>query len=142
MLQRIQTIWLVLTLGCIVAFIVLPFGEYIDPLPAGHELEASLHSWDFLGLIIPVGLAAVLSFIAIFTYKNLSLQKSCTVLTLAMVLIGIGITIYVLCDAATVGTFKWAWETSFIGGALLFAILALIGINHDIKLLRSYDRLR
>ena len=30
----------------------------------------------------------------------------------------------------------------FALGALIFSILALVGVNHDIKLLRSYDRLR
>lgn len=141
MIQRIQTIWLLLTLGCMIAFIVLPFGS-LNVLEQGTLVPYQLFPYDFIGLIIPAGLAVVMSLIAIFTFRNLGLQKSVTLLTLMMVVVSIGITVYVLCDRATMGQITWCWPTAFLAGALLFSILALTGINHDIKLLRSYDRLR
>lgn len=139
MIQRVQTLWLLLALTCMIAFICLPFGE-LD-LAAGTEV-GYLFAYDFVGLIIPAGLGVVLSIIAIFSFSKLPVQKSCVILTIMMVLVTIGITVYILCDTATAGTFRWHWETVFAFGALIFSILALVGVNHDIKLLRSYDRLR
>lgn len=140
-IQRIQTLWLILALGCMVVFIVLPFGTLVVP-DNGAEATGALHSWDFIGLIIPVGLAALFHFIAIFSYKTPALQRSVAILGLMMVLVSIGITVYVLCAGDTFGTTRWTYVPAFLAGALVFNILALVGINHDIKLLKSYDRLR
>lgn len=140
-IQRIQTVWLILALGCIIAFIVLPFATLVAP-EGTDVLKGALHSWDFFGLIIPVALAALFFFIAIFTYKNLALQRSVVILALMMVLVSIGITLYVLCAGDTFGTTEWRWETAFLPAALIFDTLALRGIAHDKKLLSSYDRIR
>lgn len=137
-IQRIQTLWLLFALGCMVAFIVLPFG-HIELPGVG---VGDLRSYDFLGLIIPAGLAALLQLIGIFSYKSIGNQRSIVVLALMMVLVSIGITVYILCDRATQGIIEWGWPTAFLAGALVFNALALVGINHDIRLLRSYDRLR
>lgn len=141
MLQRIQTVWLLLALACLIAFIALPFGTLTIP-DGGVEAVGQLFAYDFIGLIVPAALAVILSLIAIFAYSNLGFQKSCVLLSIAMTLVSIGITVYILCDRATEGTISWTWCGAFTLGALLFEILALTGINHDIKLLRSYDRLR
>lgn len=140
-IQRIQTVWLILALGCMIAFVVLPFATLVVPEGAA-EVEAALHSWDFFGLIIPVSLATLFFFIAIFVYKNLVLQRSVTILALMMVLVSIGITLYILCAGDTSGATEWRWETIFLPIAVIFDILALRGISHDKKLLSSYDRIR
>lgn len=108
-IQRIQSLWLILALGCMVAFIVLPFGSIV--LPEGEV--ALLRSFDFLGLIIPAGLAALLLLIGLFSFKNLATQRSETVLALLMELVAVGITVYILCDNATQGVIEWGWPTAF-----------------------------
>lgn len=137
-IQRIQTIWLILALASMVAFIVMPFGTLDVP---GVGVTA-LRPYDFTGLIIPAGLAALFMLLAIVGFRNLSTQRSETVLALMMTLVSVGITVYVLCDRATIGVIEWGWPVVFLASALLFCVLAIIGINHDMKLLRSYDRLR
>ena len=136
-IQRIQTLWLLAALGCMVAFIVLPFGYLsID------NAVAALRSYDFLGLIIPAGLAALFLLVSIFSFKAPATQRSIVLLSLMMTLVSVGITVYLLCDRATQGVIEWAWPTAFLAAAFVAELLAVAGINHDIKLLRSYDRLR
>lgn len=137
-IQRIQTLWLLAALGCMVAFIVMPFGSLEIP----GEGVAALKPFDFMGLLIPAGLAALIQLVAIFSYKTPSNQRSETVLGILMSLVAVGVTVYILCDRATLGTIHWGWPSVFALASLVFNVLALLGINHDIKLLRSYDRLR
>ena len=137
-IQRIQTLWLLAALGCMVAFIVMPFGSLEIP----GEGVAALKPFDFMGLLIPAGLAALIQLVAIFSYKTPSNQRSEAVLGILMALVAVGITVYILCDRATLGTIHWGWSSVFALASLVFNVLALMGINHDIKLLRSYDRLR
>lgn len=137
-IQRIQTLWLLAALGCMVAFIVMPFGSLALP----GEVVAPLKPFDFIGLLIPAGLAALMQLVAIFSYRTPSNQRSETMLGILMSLVAVGVTVYILCDRATMGTIRWGWPSVFALASLVFNVLALLGINHDIKLLRSYDRLR
>ncbi len=137
-IQRIQNLWLFLALGCMVAFIVLPFGRLELP---GQEV-ANLKSFDFVGLIIPAGLAALMQLLGLFSFMNPATQRSEAMLGVLMSLVTVGITVYILCDRATVGVIEWGWASAFALVSLIFNLLALVGIRRDIKLLRSYDRLR
>lgn len=136
-IQRIQTLWLIIALGCMVAFIVLPFGHLdID------GAVAPLRSYDFVGLIIPAGIAALVQLISIFSYHNPASQRGMVWLSFMMTLVSVAIAVYILCDRATQGTIEWAWPVAFLAGALIFELLAVKGISSDIRKLRSYDRLR
>lgn len=137
-IQRIQTLWLILALGCMVAFIVLPFATLDIP---GTGM-AEMYPYTFYGLIIPAGLAALFMLLAVFGYKNLKAQRSEIVLALMMTLVAVGITAYLIFDRASVGVIEWRWTVVFPVAALVFTILAIAGVNRDMKLLRSYDRLR
>lgn len=137
-IQRIQTLWLILALASMVAFIAMPFGT-LDVPGVG---VTPLRPYDFTGLIIPAGLAALFMLLAIAGFKNLSTQRSETVLALMMTLVTVGIAVYVLCDRATIGVIEWGWSPALLAVALVLCVLAIFGINHDMKLLRSYDRLR
>lgn len=141
-LQRIQTVWLIAALGCLVAFLVLPFGWLDGVSDNGKLLDGALKSYDFLGLIVPLGLAIILGAMAICSFRRPAYQTSLVWLEVMMTLVTIGVTVYVLCDLTNNGTIQWNWTDAFLGGALLFEILALVGINHDRKLLRDSNRLR
>lgn len=141
MIQRIQTIWLLLTLACMVAFIAMPFGT-LNLTINGVAESAMLFPYDFIGLLIPAALAGIMALIAIFTFRNLGLQRNIVTLSLLMTIVTIGLTAYILFDKASTGEITWRWEPAFLAVAAIFEILAMRGISHDIKLLRSYDRLR
>lgn len=141
-LQRIQTVWLILALGCLVAFLVLPFG-WLDNVQDGSNLVSGpLMSYDFLGVIVPLGLAIILGAMAICNFRCPAYQLSLVWLEVMMTLVTVGVSVYVLCDYTNNGTICWNWSDAFICGALLFQILALVGINRDRKLLRDSNRLR
>lgn len=141
-IQRIQTLWLVLALGCMIAFLVLPFGHIEGLIINGLPYETDLVSYDFMGLIVPLAIAMILTVIDIFAYSNLGQQIKFTILTLMMELVTAGIAVYVLCDKSTSGVITWNWSMAFIAGALIFTALALLGMRKDRKLLDSYNRLR
>jgi glucan phosphoethanolaminetransferase (alkaline phosphatase superfamily) len=148
MIQRIQTVYLLLTTILAVLFLsgdIILFENGKSLLLAGYDqgIEGakpeSIWPMTFLLLIIPV-----LSFILIFLYKNRKLQMKLTVILILMI---------VLC-AAMVGYFAWnlsqASSTEIVftykmilpAFMLIFSILAYIGIKKDEEIVRSYDRLR
>ena len=141
-LQRVQTVWLILALGCLVAFLVLPFGWLDHVYDQGKYIEGSLKSYDFLGVIVPLGIAIILGAVAICSFRNPAYQTSVVLLELMMTLVTVGVVVYVLCDYTNNGIIRWNWCDAFLCGALLFEILAIMGIRHDRKLLRDSNRLR
>jgi len=122
-------------------FITLPFGT-LTVAGLGQPVTTDLLAYDFVELIIPVGLAIAFGLIDIFIYHNLKRQKTIALLTLGMTIISCGIAIYIINGSNILGDLSWRWNALSIAGAMLFNVLAIVGINHDIKLLRSYDRLR
>lgn len=141
-LQRIQTVWLILALGCLVAFLVLPFGWLDNVQDDGITVSGPLMSYDFLGVIVPLGFAIILGAMAVCSFRRPAYQASLVWLEAMMTLVTIGVAVYVLCDFTNNGTICWNWSDAFLCGALIFQILAIVGINHDRKLLRDSNRLR
>ena len=137
-IQRIQTLWLIVALACMVAFMFIPFGT-ISIAGAG---EAMLYPYDLWGVVIPAALAVLFLLVAVFSYKNLPVQRREVVLSAMMELVTAGVALYVLFDSATEGSIGRGWSVALVGVAFVFTLLAIVGINRDSKLLRSYDRLR
>lgn len=138
MLQRIQTVWLLL--AGVFSFLTIKFPIYngtkltdgiseYTPLSAGSNL---------LLLILTVALGLI-PLITIFLYKNRSLQ-----IKLAFAALGI----YIICSLFYFNTIKhftqgatsfWSVFYFMIPVLLLFAVR---GIYRDQKLVKSIDRLR
>lgn len=131
-IQRIQTLWLLIAtvLMCIIG--LRPF-SWVGDTP--------VYLSQFPVLAVINWLIAVLLFIAIFTFKNLKLQKTIVLVALVlMTVLGIVGFIYqqrLLPEALP----EW-------GGGVLFLIIAAVldymayrGICNDRKKLRNSDRL-
>lgn len=135
MLQRIQTIWLLLAAIC--GFTTLKTSFYIGSIgtePANH-LSAMSNIW----LMILTIVSATIAVVSIFMYKNRALQ-----LKLVLSTIAISIIILILYFAQTqkyaVGGFAL---TSLIAIAVpVLLIMAATGIYKDEKLVKSVDRIR
>lgn len=135
MLQRIQTIWLLLAAVC--GFTTLKTSFYIGSIgtePANH-LSAMSNIW----LMILTIVSATIAVVSIFMYKNRALQ-----LKLVLSTIAISIIILILYFAQTqkyaVGGFAL---TSLIAIAVpVLLIMAATGIYKDEKLVKSVDRIR
>ena len=133
MIQRIQSIWLLLASGA--AFSVLRFPFYYTPTPFALEINGSSQ----YSTLISLAFSACLSVITIFLYGNRMLQLK-VVLVNFLLSILIGYFIYMTVVANPGGGFTLTSLALFF--IPVFQILAMIKIYQDDKLVKSTDRLR
>lgn len=131
-IQRIQTLWLILATILMVIIGLRPFA-WVDATPV------YLNEYPVLAVLN--WLVACLLFIAIFTYRNLKLQKTiCLVSLLLMVVLAVTGFIYqqrMLPEA----TPEWGGGVLLLIPAAVLDVLAYQGIGRDQKKLRNSDRL-
>jgi hypothetical protein len=156
MIQRIQTLFLffaALASGLLFFFPVAQYyGEqhtlafYVTHIQDFVPGNAALFSSSFLlPLSIIAALVTVLPLLIIFMYKNLGGQLRLVRLNILFNLVLIGLMFFYYAEELKV---KTAVEADYDLGvflpliALVFLFLAMRGIKHDIKLIRSADRLR
>lgn len=151
MWQRIQTLWLLLS---VIAMGVFSFMDLLVLTPQG-KLPITLSPWSISDVSViqsnspwGVGLLAVisivLSIVAILMFRNRRLQRRITTLNI-LILIGlliyIGIIVYQLTSASGIDWgVKFALSLPLVSIILLY--LALRGIIRDDILVRMSDRLR
>lgn len=149
MIQRIQTVYLIIAIGLMIAFFFMPFGytQLADPATGQYKGQA-LKGIEFLGLIIPTALSILTMVIAVFAFRNLSAQQTLVIVAALFIGACIGVVIYVLSAGLHDTNPDVVTRTVWGGGGLLLiaAWCALFGAYRgmaaDRKLLRSYDRLR
>lgn len=141
MIQRIQSIWLLL--AAVAAFLTFRFSFYSgnitgpDQMPKFTSIVASSNT-GILILTVALGVAAL---IAVFLYKNRKLQLRITLA--AMILSLLNIVLYynqTLHLHFTVGSYDL---TALVALSIpVTLLLAARGIYNDQKLVKSLDRLR
>lgn len=152
MIQRIQTIWLLLAALTICCLLVLPMvtatvgnieyyvivsGLYQKAENTTKQIEASLP------LLISTIAVAMMSFINIFNFKNRTTQKRVVMANIILI-----ISLSFWCSQFAKKIPGGLETANYNVGmflpviAILFSILAIRGINNDDKLIRSADRLR
>jgi len=136
MIQRIQSIWLLLAAAC--AFAGFKFSFYSgnklnDTLL--HELNATSSFLLMLSTILVGGLALV----TIFLFKQRSVQRWLCVLGILLE----ALLIFLYYRETTVYTQGTYSLTAILQGIVLAGfILAIAGINKDSKIIKESDRLR
>ena len=136
MIQRIQTLWLVLAITAGILSIKFPFysGHVLD-YNALIELRGS---WNIPILIITV-ISVVISLVAIFLFKNR--RKQTTYIIINIILSLIIIVLYFLQTRNFIqGSFSLT--SLFAFSVPIFLVLALAGVRRDARIIRSLDRLR
>lgn len=144
MIQRKQSIWLLLASMFIGLMFFLPFGlqsEAGNDMPVGAKNDMIL----MIGTII----AALSAFFVIFLYKNRKLQMKITFIPILLCLLLLAYELY-LCYASNTGykmVIGLLGSNLFIGVflplvAIVFLGMAYNGIKSDDKLVREMDRLR
>lgn len=145
-IQRIQTLYLLVALVMMVAFAFLTSfsfdvagNEYVvGTLATGVDGKTSIN----LLMLCLNGLVVVLTAIAIFSYKNLKLQKrlcSISIILLIALLISIGVMILGATDEQNL-SIDISNVLPVVSLFLLF--LAYRGISRDERILSDSDRLR
>jgi magnesium-transporting ATPase (P-type) len=141
MIQRIQSIWLLLAAIC--AFVTYPLVLYVGKLADGSERQFLLG--DHFVLMLSIIALGVLSLVCIFLFKDRKLQFRLTVLDIVLT-IGYVFLQYVMIEqfkkdlAIQTGSYKVAALLPFL--MIIFLIFAARAIYKDEKLVKSLDRLR
>jgi hypothetical protein len=140
MIQRIQTIWLLLAAAAAFLSLKFPFytGEFAGQTATGYVGLTGQSTILLTILISGVGLAALIS---IFLYKNRKLQSRIVLLALMVSLVNL---VLLFLEARDFETGKGAYSlTAALSFAVpVFLFLAMRGIRKDEKLVKSLDRLR
>ncbi|MCM1029311.1 MAG: DUF4293 domain-containing protein [Pseudoflavonifractor sp.] len=148
-IQRVQTLYLLLSAIMMALFFFIPFGyiKVVDGATAAQAL-APLTGLSGLGFIIPTSVAIFFSLLAIFLYKAAPTQKLFVALSALVSLAEAVMVVYVLVsdyystDPTATDTAVWGAGGVFLLCAIVLDISAYRGISRDQRLLRSYDRLR
>jgi hypothetical protein len=155
MLQRIQSIWLLLASLSIYALFIFPLVHniYVDSKPVTimatgvfEDTNGQLtHTQFFTAITAATAIIGLLPLVIIFLYKN---RKQQVALCYSTMLVIIGLSFWLEKSVSTITNGAQIALANFGIGALLssisilFLVLAIKGINRDEKLVKSADRLR
>lgn len=131
-IQRIQTLWLLLATVLMIIVGLRPFW-WVGPIP--------VNTGDVTILAILDWLTVALLALCIFTFKNLRLQKRIALLSIAMMAV-MCVTAFVYQSQQLTGAnFAWGGGMLFVGLSAICVIMAYRGMHSDQKKLRNSDRL-
>ncbi|MEZ5055167.1 MAG: DUF4293 domain-containing protein [Chitinophagales bacterium] len=138
MIQRIQTIYLLLvTIACVV-FIFIPFGLQLKPDETAEILIAKNYMSDMVGAL----LIAVLAFASIFLFTNRKLQMKVVLLNSLLSLLYMAFLAYGIFQHVGLSNYGFKIGAILPVFIFIFNVLAYAGIKSDENLVRSMDRLR
>lgn len=137
MIQRIQSVWLLVAAICVFVSFKLPF--YIGTHPKYPGVAYELKGTESFLLMLVTILTGALAAIIIFLFRNRKLQLRLCVLGILLEALLIFL-YYQQVRQFTSGTYAlWAILHSI---AVICFVLAARGINKDEKLIKESDRLR
>lgn len=146
MIQRIQSIFLLLAGGASLSLFGLPFASTPEAAPDSQLFADSVYSlMDTPALIVLFGIAGLLAIISIFLFNNRKLQMRLTIFSFIANLLGVVMAvIYYMQHSQDLGEQIINDEAGIYMPIASFVLLLLAYrfINKDEKLVRSMDRLR
>lgn len=136
MIQRVQTIWMIL--AAIAVFLTLQFPFYTGTLTADNNYHVVMASDNFFLLILTSALGTGI-IIDIFLYKNRKIQIRLMIVALLLECLIIFLYVQQLQKFSTGNFALWSGLHVII---LIFLFLAARGIYKDSKLIKESNRLR
>ena len=157
MLQRIQTIWLLLAALVLLGLFVFPYVSYIDLVGLGKRIlitgeygavnNEAVKSEGYILQVIAVIVLALIPLVTIFQFKNRKLQLKLIYVEIVLIAL-FGIWIY-FSATSTLSLINQHINAQSIGAgffllpvSILLLAMAIGGIRKDEKLIKSADRLR
>lgn len=149
MIQRIQTIYLLLVTGLLIAAMCLPVGYFsgADTLPhvfkpLGVEFGGVFNStWGMFGILL---LSSIIALATIFLYKNRMLQIRMSIFS-SILLVGYYLTfisfLFVL-KGDLAATYQMAWSLCLPLVAIILNILAIRAIGRDEMMVKAANHYR
>jgi hypothetical protein len=154
MIQRKQTLYLLVAAVLMTLAILQPLATYyvqdgelvlkaIDGLDMITDQAASTSS-ILIYLTALMAIAALMPIVIIFLYKNLLLQARLCFTEVVLLLCTQGFVAYhiYICKTVDIVSWKFGIPAVFPIIALIFTLLAIRGIVHDHKLIKSLNRIR
>ena len=144
MIQRIQSIFLLLASASYGSLFALPFARSKESFGTAFA-DSMLNLHDKMGFIVLVAIGALTSFLAIFLFRNRKLQKT---VTWVSVLLGFALSgfVYGVYDKIVAENPSATINLDIGFGmpliSIVMGILAVVFISKDDKLVKSMDRLR
>lgn len=152
MIQRIQSVYLLIAAICSVACLSLPVGRYVNDGLLSSTMynlwivssDGSGHTFTSTPLFVVQLLAAAISLYAIFMYKNRKQQMRLCIFS-SLLLAG-WYAIYAVLAVLCGGTGEVSFSPSIYGAlpavALILNVMASRSIRADERLVRAADRIR
>lgn len=149
MIQRIQTVYLLLVVGLLIAGMCLPLGYFTDAEAVTYTFsslginagDAFQSSWGLFAILL---LSSFVALATIFLYKNRMLQIRMTIFN-TILLIGFYlafIAFYFIIKGDLEATFRIHWALCLPLVAIILNYLAIRAIGRDEVLVKAADRLR
>ncbi len=137
MLQRIQSIWLLLAAAC--AFLTLKFSVYSGLRPNETQLHYLNGTETIIMIAVTVAIGTI-SLINIFLYHNRKLQLRLCILAIVIELLLIFLYSRQIKTFSGVGAYSLSSLLHI--AVIVFLVLAANGVNSDEKLIKESNRLR
>ena len=148
MIQRIQTIYLLLVTALLITSMCLPVGSFMGAdaamytfKPLGVEQNGMFYStWGVFGILL---LSAIIAFATIFLFKNRMLQIRMTIFN-SLLLVGYYIAALAFYFALKndENMFRIGWALCLPLVSIILNILAIRAIGRDEVMVKAADRLR
>lgn len=138
MIQRIQTLFLLLASGAAFGALAVPFAS-----GTGGSLfsDGVYMANDHIGLIVCFAVAGALTLAAIFLYKTRKVQSRLAAFSAVATLAAVGFGGWVYWKSGALAT-GWSFWVALPAAVIILALLARYYIRKDENLVRSMDRLR
>lgn len=142
-IQRIQTVYLLIATVLMAVFVFVPFGAFHFTSEQAEEFAViDMLTYKEFGVLVPAALSAILLLIDIFMYRNLPRQRTVLLVSVLLTLCTALVVCFTLFKGLEGYEPSFSWWDLLVVVAFIFEILAMKGINHDQKLLASYNRIR
>ncbi len=144
MIQRIQSIYLLLAAAAAFLLFTLPFAQTDNATAMGIFQDNFYTIFDNIALLVFFAGAGVMALIAIFLFKNRPLQRRIALLSLFLIVAGTGTAVFLFFQnqSENAATVREGFGLGMPVFSSIFTLLAQRAIRKDEKLVRSADRLR
>ncbi|KAA6331577.1 hypothetical protein EZS27_019829 [termite gut metagenome] len=151
MIQRIQSLYLLLVTGLLIVSIYMPLGYFYSTSGGATytfstwELDMGNRSYSTWGLLIIILLCAGIAFTTIFFFKKRMLQIRMTIFN-SVLTIGYYLAVmafyFILRDKPEMGLFRISWTLCFPAITVILNLFVIRAIWHDEIMVKATNRLR
>lgn len=147
MIQRIQSLYLLIVTGLLIATTCLPLGYFTDstgkhPFNVFGVVINGFH-FSTTGLFFILLLSTTIALATIFLFKNRVLQVRMTVFN-SLLLVGyyIAFAVFYVSLKAETGIYSWGWGLCLPLVAIILNVLIIRAVKKDELMVKAADRLR